>query len=352
MLKAYDDNNTINQALGFSENLRVICEVNHLGSLNPRVIKENQLIYLKHGLLNIKEITENWIKGLIDKHHSFSLMENSINSMAAHVYDPLLDFIKELDKNSGLIYFTSKNGVMKNLLSYIEVFLNELRKYLYIHDYSQYFYTNKNDIAAGDQAANNDGNSPTSSNKNTTNRKSNPNLINDGLLNNAKKGGIQSNRSISMMTARRSQRQSVALLPTGDKMQDVGNIFGTVAKNDKDGNTVSTRNIANGNVRRSSRVIGCATTFAKLGTKDENVTNNQNIPGSARENQETQASVLEMIENRVQAICMFSISQFLLSLVKKNCQKLFLNKLYDVCLDYIMLTKKNPASFGCGFFEI
>ena len=41
-LKAFGDTKTINQQVGFSENLKVMCELTEISYLSPRVVSDSQ----------------------------------------------------------------------------------------------------------------------------------------------------------------------------------------------------------------------------------------------------------------------------------------------------------------------
>lgn len=129
-----NEHRVVNQYLGFSRNLRFFYEVNELSLFDPRSISENHLIYMNDSLISLHDRCEEWLSALKSAHHFYEMSEQYIMQILKLIIIPYIDSLEQMNKEGDLYFFISPNSHLNNFLAFLEIFLNELRKYLLIHD--------------------------------------------------------------------------------------------------------------------------------------------------------------------------------------------------------------------------
>jgi hypothetical protein len=84
-----------------------------------------------------------------------------------------------------------------------------------------------------------------------------------------------------------------------------------------------------------------------------NVTKDMGAKPSGRElTGNNQTTIAQMIDLRIQAICMFTLSQFLLGMIDKSRQKKFIETMSKICENFIQEFQMEREQFGCGYMII
>jgi hypothetical protein len=95
--------------------------------------------------------------------------------------------------------------------------------------------------------------------------------------------------------------------------------------------------------RRGSRIISVMAHVTKdMGAK----------PSGRELTGNNQGTIAQMIDLRIQAICMFTLSQFLLGMIDKSRQKIFIETLSTICENFIQEFNMEREQFGCGYMII
>ena len=134
VVSTLNEHRIVNQYLGFSRRLRFFYEVNNLSRFDPKSLVDNHLIYLKNAIVPPSQIIKMWFGRHSEESSFFLEIQSLIFPIWKLILMPYLDFIEEMHREKQLLYYTSKISILNNFMSFNLIFLNELRKYLVIHE--------------------------------------------------------------------------------------------------------------------------------------------------------------------------------------------------------------------------
>jgi hypothetical protein len=127
----------VNQFVGFSHKLKIVYEINSVSGLEPNLLSEKHLIYMKESLQSLDDRVEQSFASLRSCNPFFEMVSPILNDVVQGLVYPTLAKMEEMAGEKELVFFMSNLTLLNNFLTYFEIFLNEFRKYYQAYNFSE-----------------------------------------------------------------------------------------------------------------------------------------------------------------------------------------------------------------------
>lgn len=267
--------------------------------------------------------------------------------------------MKELSKKNQLYFFVSENSLMKSLLNSLEIFLNEFRKYLYIHDLNKTIEyeiaQNENQEIVLGQARSRRGSNVYADQQSpakaggfslfTNNIKITQNDSGD-CKSPARKSVLGITKSI-LVTGNETSNRNITPNKTLDVTNPAGS-FTTTNRRKSVRNSIMEGPDTTKHDSNSIRQIGSSLFKGVLSPKqhDDHLKSIRSIAGV------TPGTTNELIKIRCHGICMFVLVQGIMSMIHECKKNDIIIYMMSLIKSYIAMEEIAPEKFANGFLTI
>ena len=110
---------------------------------SQKTITSSNLLYLNEPIFDLYEEFTNWLENLCFQEPFFFKMEKILRICYAYLYDEVLKELRK-KKKKDLLKTNNEHFLLKNFLSFLEIFLNEFRKCLISTGEYDYYSDDRN----------------------------------------------------------------------------------------------------------------------------------------------------------------------------------------------------------------
>ena len=120
---------------GLSSDLKIFYEINTIGNLDPKLLTDLTLIFLETPLMEKRDKIEAWLGFLRSKDNFFRVVNDRLDSLVTFAVLPVIERLCSQGFKENLLFCSTALSLLGNYLGFLEVFLNEFRKYWVVHEF-------------------------------------------------------------------------------------------------------------------------------------------------------------------------------------------------------------------------